>query len=82
MDSYAMPKVNVKIDATLCITAANCVGIAPDIFQIGDASAELINSSGVPQGPEYSFDAQDRELALLEEAVESCPTRAISFEKL
>ena len=77
-----MPKITVKVDPTLCITAANCVGIAPKLFQIGDEPyAELTDRAGIPQGPDYSFDAKDDELALIEEAVESCPTRAISYER-
>jgi len=77
-----MPKITVKVDPTLCITAANCVGIAPKIFQIGDeAYAELVDRSGAPQGPEYTFDANDEQLSLIDEAVESCPTRAISYDR-
>ena len=77
-----MTKITVKVDTTLCITAANCVGIAPKIFRIGDeAYAELLDRAGVAQGPEYSFKATDEEIAAIDEAVESCPTRAISYEK-
>ena len=75
-----MPKITVTVDTTLCITAANCVGIAPKIFQIGDAAyAELLDRAGVSQGPDYTFQATDDDMALIEEAVESCPTRAISY---
>jgi ferredoxin len=77
-----MPKITVKVDTTLCITAANCVGIAPKLFRIGDeAYAELMDRHGVIQGPEHTFETKDDELALIEEAVESCPTRAISYER-
>ena len=77
-----MAKVTVRVDPNLCITAANCVGIAPDLFQIGDEPyAELLGRGGVPQGPQYTFDATDQEIELIEEAVESCPTRAIAYEK-
>ena len=77
-----MNKVTVKVDTTLCITAANCVGISPELFQIGDEPyAELLDRGGVPQGPQHTFDATDQEIALIEEAVESCPTRAITYEK-
>lgn len=73
-----MPKVTVQIDTSLCITAANCVGIAPQIFQIGDeAYVELLDGEGVVRGPEYTFDATPTEMELLDEAVDSCPTRAI-----
>lgn len=77
-----MARIRVKVDTSLCITAANCVGIAPKIFQIGDeAYAELLDREGASQGPDYAFDATDEEVALIEEAVESCPTRAISYER-
>ena len=77
-----MPKVTVKVDPGLCITAANCVGIAPELFRIGDEPyAELLDRGGAPQGPLYTFEATDKEIALIEEAVESCPTRAIVYEK-
>ena len=33
-----MPKVTVKIDPSECILAANCVGIEPKLFQIGQPS--------------------------------------------
>ncbi|MDP8980332.1 MAG: ferredoxin [Acidobacteriota bacterium] len=74
-----MPKVTVRVDPDVCITAANCVGIAPKLFHIGaEPYAELLNSEGQPQGNEYTFEATAAELELLEEAAESCPTRAIS----
>ena len=77
-----MIKVTVGVDTTLCITAANCVGISPGLFHLGDEPyAELLDRNGVSQGPQHTFDATDQEIALIEEAVESCPTRAISYEK-
>ena len=74
-----MPKLTVKIDPSLCITAANCVGIAPHLFQIGDEGCEvLLDAKGTRQGIEYTFDVSASDIALIEEAVDSCPTRAIS----
>ena len=73
-----MPKVTVQIDTSLCITAANCVAIAPQLFQIGDeAYVELLDGEGAVRGTEYTFEATSTEMELLEEAVDSCPTRAI-----
>ena len=72
-----MPKVTVQIDPSACILAANCVGIEPKLFQIGEESyVELTDASGMSQGTEYTFDATQTELEMIEEAVESCPTRA------
>jgi ferredoxin len=76
-----MPKVTVKIDPSECILAANCVGIEPKLFQIGQPShVELIDANGIVQGTEYTFEAVDAQVELIEEAVDSCPTRAISME--
>jgi len=76
-----MPKVTVQINPSLCILAANCTGIEPKLFQIGDESyAELIDASGAVQGTEYTFEAAASEVEMIEEAVNSCPTRAISLE--
>lgn len=73
-----MPKVTVQIDTSLCITAANCVGIAPQLFEIGDEPyVELLDRDGAVRGAEHTFDATPSEMELLDEAVDSCPTRAI-----
>jgi ferredoxin len=70
--------VTVRVDPDVCITAANCVGVAPKLFHIGsEPYAELLDRDGQPQGNQYTFDATAEEMELLEEAAESCPTRAI-----
>jgi ferredoxin len=75
-----MPKITLQIDPSACILAANCVGMDPKLFQIGlEPHVELIDSSGVSQGTEYTFEATEAEVETIEEAVESCPTRAISM---
>src|SRR4051812_42905009 len=76
-----MPKLTVRVDPTLCITAANCSGIAPDLFHINEEGiAEVKDRSGVPQGYECTLDATEVEAVLIDEAVESCPAGAISVE--
>lgn len=76
-----MPKVTVHVDPSTCILAAICVGIEPKLFQIGEEShVELVDASGTVHGTEYTFDASETELETIEEAVESCPTRAISVK--
>ncbi|MBV8864597.1 MAG: ferredoxin [Acidobacteriaceae bacterium] len=76
-----MSKVTVRIDPSVCILAANCVGIEPKLFQIGqEPYVELTDASGNSQGTEYTFEASNTELEMIEEAVDSCPTRAISMQ--
>ena len=71
-------RITVKIDTNECISAANCTGVAPKLFQIGrEAYAELLDAKGAVQGTSYTFEATDHELELVQEAAESCPTRAI-----
>jgi len=73
-----MPRVTVAIDPEGCISAANCVGIAPQFFQIAASPhAEVLDRDGKARGSVYTFDANPTEIELLEEAAESCPTRAI-----
>jgi ferredoxin len=76
-----MPKVTVQIDPSACILAANCVGIEPKLFQIGQESyVELRDASGASQGTEYTFEVTAADLEMIEEAIDSCPTRAISMQ--
>ena len=76
-----MPKVTVEIDRSSCILAALCVGIEPKLFQIGqEPYVELTDASGTGQGTEYTFEATEAERERIEEAVDSCPTRAIRLQ--
>ena len=78
-----MPKITVTIEPSTCILAANCVGMEPKLFQIGEESyVELKDASGTVQGTEYTFDATDAEIEMIEEAVDSCPTRAITMVRV
>ena len=74
-------KVTVQIDPSACILAANCVGIEPKLFQIRqEPHVELMDAAGMSHGTEYTFEATAPELQMIEEAVDSCPTRAISMQ--
>jgi ferredoxin len=76
-----MPKVTVEIDRSSCILAALCVGIEPKLFQIGqEPYVELTDASGTAQGTEYTFEGTEAERERIEEAVDSCPTRAIRLQ--
>jgi ferredoxin len=78
-----MPKLTVKIDPSSCILAANCVGMEPKLFRIGlEPHVELIDGEGSVRGTEYTFEATDAEAETIEEAVDSCPTRAITMTRV
>ena len=77
-----MPKVTIQIDTEACILAANCVGMEPKLFQIGsEPHVELTDRDGASHGTVYTFEASDAELEMAEEAVDSCPTRAIAIKR-
>ena len=76
-----MPKVTVQIDPSACILAAMCVGINPKLFQIENENhVELVDPSGSSQGTTFTFESTDAELDIIQQAVESCPTQAISMQ--
>jgi ferredoxin len=78
-----MPTITVTIEPSTCILAANCVGMEPKLFQIGsEPYVELIDASGKSKGTEYTFEATDAEIEMVEEAVDSCPTRAITMMRV
>jgi ferredoxin len=74
-----MPTVTVKIDPSLCIAAANCAGTAPHLFQINEEGFAEVAEAGQLRGYEHTMNVSDEDAALIEEAVESCPTRAIEW---
>ncbi len=77
-----MPKITISIDPEGCISAANCVGVAPQFFQIAsNPYAEVLDHGSAPKGAACTLDVTPEELALIEEAAESCPTRAIFVNK-
>lgn len=76
-----MPKVTVRIDPSTCILAASCVAIEPKLFQIDqEPYAVLADPNGVVQGTEYTFESNEAELEVIQQAVDSCPTGAITVQ--
>lgn len=55
----------IYVDRNLCIGAASCVAVAPDVFELDEENKAVVKN---PKGA-------DDETILL--AAESCPTRAI-----
>jgi ferredoxin len=75
-------KVTVKVDGKLCIAAASCVNVAPKFFDLDeDNVAFLIEPANGEAKSSITFEASPEELAALKEAVENCPTSAISLQK-
>ena len=76
-----MPKVTVQIDPSACILAAACVGVEPKLFRIDQQSyVELADAHGTSQGTQYTFETTETELRVVQQAVDACPTQAISVQ--
>lgn len=61
--------MHVSVDPNLCQAYANCVTIAPDVFELDDALGIAVVRQ--PDPPAELHDAVTQSVAL-------CPTRAIS----
>lgn len=73
-----MARRTVKVDSSLCITAANCVGVSSELFQINEEGfAEVRDPKSGASGYELHLDVTEEQAELLDEAAISCPTRAI-----
>ena len=79
-----MPEKKIKylmVDRELCIGAASCVAIYPEVFQLDDENkAVILQKSGIKTSERTDVDmlevsALDDDLLLL--AAQSCPTAAI-----
>ena len=66
-----MMAMRIKVDFDLCKGHANCMGEAPDVFQVDDKGYLTILHEEPP--------AESRERVEL--AVKHCPTSAISLEE-
>jgi ferredoxin len=75
-------KATVKVDTKLCIAAASCVNVAPKFFDLDEDNVVfLIDPVTNEAKTTITFDASPEELSALKEAVENCPTSAITLTK-
>jgi ferredoxin len=74
--------ITVKVDPSLCIAAACCVGILPNVFKLNDENVATVLSTSPQSSPfEGVVQIAPADMPKIEDAVESCPVRAISYEE-
>lgn len=74
-----MPSVKVTVDTGLCIGAANCVGVIPEVFQLDTENmAIVLGPNASPSPHERVLEVSQADFDKLQEAAESCPTLAIT----
>jgi len=71
----------IVVDRNLCIGAASCIAVAPDVFELDEENKAVIK---IKNGGKKSEKAQRENLEneavtdeILKLAAESCPTKAI-----
>lgn len=62
--------MRIVLDENTCSSLGVCESVAPDVFEIGDNGALRVLNPHPP----------DDKRALIEQAVASCPTGALSIE--
>ncbi|MEK7529576.1 MAG: ferredoxin [Patescibacteria group bacterium] len=74
-------KIRIKVDEDLCIGAASCVTIKPDVFQLNDENKAIVlnpaDQSDALQTYERWLEVTDDEYESILLAAQSCPTLAI-----
>lgn len=74
-------KYRIVVDPDLCIGAASCVTIAPDVFTLNtENKAEVLDHGQVLDAPSYSREVEftPEELEAVIMGAQSCPTLAIT----
>ena len=62
-------KTELAVDEDSCISCGTCYGMAPDLFESDDEGKSKVKKQ--PKSPE--------EIELAKEAINSCPSQAISY---
>lgn len=62
--------MKIVVDREKCTGLGMCESVAPDVFEVGDDGVLVLHSATVPEGREDE----------MRDAVESCPTEALSLE--
>ncbi len=62
--------LEIRVDASKCLAYGNCVSVAPDLFDLPARAKSVLVLKRVVGGEEREE---------LEEAVRSCPVRALSI---
>lgn len=75
-----MRKITVRVDLDLCIGAASCVTITPEVFQLNDENKAIVLDPQKAQEVgvyERVIEVSDVMFQSVVMSAESCPTRAI-----
>lgn len=73
--------MRVRVDRELCIGAASCIALLPEVFELDEEGKAVIKSndgSKTSEWVDFSKFSADEKMVL--EAAKSCPTNAVFIE--
>ncbi len=73
--------MRVKVDRDLCIGAASCIALLPEVFELDEAGKAVIKKAlGEPTSDWADYKDLPVEAQMILAAAKSCPTNAIIIE--
>jgi ferredoxin len=73
--------MRVKVDRDLCIGAASCIALLPEVFELDEEGKAVIKSlKGAKTSAWTDIKDLPKELQMVLEAARACPTNAIIIE--
>ncbi len=73
--------MRVKVDRDLCIGAASCIALLPEVFELDEEGKAVIKRLAGDKGSDWTdYKNLSAEAQMVLEAARSCPTNAIIVE--
>jgi ferredoxin len=73
--------MRVKVDRDLCISAASCTALLPEVFELDEEGKALIKAKDGSKTSDWTdYSKLPAEAKMVLEAAKSCPTNAIIIE--
>ncbi|MFA4937335.1 MAG: ferredoxin [Patescibacteria group bacterium] len=73
--------MKIKVDRDLCISAASCIALLPEVFELDEEGKAVIkNKDGVKTSDWTDYSKLPSDAQKILEAARSCPTNAVIIE--
>ncbi|MFH1111614.1 MAG: ferredoxin [Patescibacteria group bacterium] len=73
--------MKVKVDRDLCISAASCIALLPEVFELDEEGKAVIkNKDGAKTSDWTDYSKLSVDAQKILEAARSCPTNAVIIE--
>ncbi len=73
--------MKVKVDRDLCISAASCIALLPEVFELDEEGKAVIkNKDGSKTSDWTDYTKLSADAQKILEAARSCPTNAVIIE--